>query len=207
MLLFRQRSGVPEVFMRPQRVSCTLPSSAWTWPLVEGSGWATAPWPHLPITNALRLSGHNLTWLSHPHQVEATSATRPRPIQQVLWRLWPPSRSEPKREDYLKERAVNTPYNETGGFTDGSVVKNPPAIAGDTGNIASIPGSERSPGEGNGNLFQYSCQDNPMDRRAWQATVHGVTKSQTQPSDWAFTHNKLEDQWKAGGLERTGIES
>ena len=55
----------------------------------------------------------------------------------------------------------------------GSVVKNPPAkqeLAG------LIPGSERSPGEGKGNPLQYSCQDNPMDRGAWRAAVHGVAK-------------------------------
>ena len=55
----------------------------------------------------------------------------------------------------------------------GSVVKNPPANAGDTD---SIPESGRSPGEGNGNPFQHSCLGNPVDRGAWQATVHGVTK-------------------------------
>jgi len=49
------------------------------------------------------------------------------------------------------------------GFTDGSVIKNPLASAGDVG---SIPASERSPGEGNGNTLQYSCLGNPMDRRA-----------------------------------------
>ena len=57
------------------------------------------------------------------------------------------------------------------------MVKNPPANAGDMG---SIPGSGRSPGEGNGNPLQYSCLGNPMDRGAWWATVHGVTKSQTR---------------------------
>ena len=62
------------------------------------------------------------------------------------------------------------------GFQGGSVVKNPPANAGDTG---LIPGSGRSSGEGNGNPLQYSCLQNPMDGGAWQATVHGVTKSQT----------------------------
>ena len=63
------------------------------------------------------------------------------------------------------------------------MVKNPPANAGDPGNAGSIPGSGRSLGEGNGNLLQYSCLENYMDRGPWQATVHGVTKSQTQPSD------------------------
>ena len=47
---------------------------------------------------------------------------------------------------------------------------------------SSIPGSGRSPGAGNGNPFQYSCQGNPMDRGAWWATVHGVSKSQRQLS-------------------------
>ena len=47
------------------------------------------------------------------------------------------------------------------------------------GDPSSIPGSGRSPGEGNGNPVQYSCPENPMDRGAWQATVHGVAKSRT----------------------------
>ena len=53
------------------------------------------------------------------------------------------------------------------------MVKNPPADAGDEG---SIPGSRRSPGVGNGTLLQYSCLGNPVDRGAWWATVHRVTK-------------------------------
>ena len=53
------------------------------------------------------------------------------------------------------------------------LVKNPPANAGDAG---SIPGSGRSPGEGNGNPLQYSCLENSMDREAWWATDHGVAK-------------------------------
>ena len=60
------------------------------------------------------------------------------------------------------------------------MVRNLPANAGDIRDTGSIPGSGRSPGEGNGNPFQYSCLENPMDRGAWMvATVHGVTKSQT----------------------------
>jgi len=53
------------------------------------------------------------------------------------------------------------------------VVKNPPANAGD---MDPVPGLGRSPGEGNGNPVQYSCLENSMDRGAWWATVHGVTK-------------------------------
>ena len=59
-------------------------------------------------------------------------------------------------------------------------VKNPPAKAGYAG---LIPGSGRSPGGGNGNPLQHSCLENPMDRGAWWATVHGVTQSRTQLSD------------------------
>ena len=59
------------------------------------------------------------------------------------------------------------------------LVKNPPANAGDTRDVGLIPGSGRSPGEWNGNPLQYSCLENSMNRGAWLATVHRVTKSQT----------------------------
>ena len=60
------------------------------------------------------------------------------------------------------------------GFPGGSVVKNPPVSAGD---VNLIPESGRFPGERNGNLLQCSCLGNPMDREAWQATVHGITQA------------------------------
>ena len=62
------------------------------------------------------------------------------------------------------------------GFPGGSEVKNPPANAGDAGDSSSIPGLGISPGKGNGNLFQYSCLGNPMDRGAWWAIIHGIEK-------------------------------
>ena len=62
------------------------------------------------------------------------------------------------------------------GFRDGSVVKNPPAKAGDSDLIPRLGTSTRV---GNGNQLQYSCLGNPMDRGAWQMTVHGVAKSWT----------------------------
>ena len=68
------------------------------------------------------------------------------------------------------------------GFPGVSVVKNQPANAGDARDMDSIPGLGRSSGERNSNSLQYSSLENPMDRGAWQATVHGVTKSQTQLS-------------------------
>ena len=85
------------------------------------------------------------------------------------------------------------------GFPRGAVVKNPPANAGDTRDMGLIPGSGRCPGGGNGNPLQYSCQANSMERRTWQATVHGVVKSQTRLSThkrsysivWRHQHNLL----------------
>ena len=69
-------------------------------------------------------------------------------------------------------------------FPGGSEFK---ASACNDGDLGSIPGLGRSPGEGNGNPLSYSCLENPMDGGAWWATVHGVAKSQTRLSD--FTHS------------------
>ena len=57
------------------------------------------------------------------------------------------------------------------------MVRNLPASAGDIRDLGSMPGLGKSPGEGNGNPLQCSCLENPMDRGAWWATVHGVTES------------------------------
>ena len=61
------------------------------------------------------------------------------------------------------------------GFPGGTVVKNLPLNAGDVREVGFIPGSGRSNGIGNGNPLQYPCLENPIERGAWQATVHGVT--------------------------------
>ena len=65
------------------------------------------------------------------------------------------------------------------------MVKNPPANAEDIRDVVSVPGLGRSPGGGHGNPLRYSCLENFMDRGAWQATVHRVTKSQTRLSNTA----------------------
>ena len=72
------------------------------------------------------------------------------------------------------------------GFTGGSEAK---ASASNAGDLGSIPGLGRSPGEGNGNPLQYSCLENPMDGGACWATVFRVAKSQTRLSD--FTHSLI----------------
>ena len=66
------------------------------------------------------------------------------------------------------------------------MVKHLPVNAGDARDLGSIPGSGRSPGEGNGNPLQYSCLENSMDRGVWWATVQGVAKSQTRLSNSHF---------------------
>ena len=78
-------------------------------------------------------------------------------------------------EDYSKEKLnfFKVPLSPFLGIPSGSVVKNPPANAGDA---SSVPGLERSPGEGNDNPLQYSCLGNSMDRGPWWATVHGVAR-------------------------------
>ena len=73
---------------------------------------------------------------------------------------------------------VSGSVRDVRGFPGGSVVKNPPADAGDIRDAGSNPGLGRSPGGGNGNPLQYSCLENPMDRGACGATIHGVAKNQ-----------------------------
>ena len=69
------------------------------------------------------------------------------------------------------------------------------ASACNMGDLGSIPGSGRSPGEGNGNPLQYSCLENPMDKEAWWATVHGVAKSRTQLSEWSYWYTVIDKLW------------
>ena len=68
-------------------------------------------------------------------------------------------------------------------FPGGTVIKNLSANTENTGDACSVPASGRSLRVGNGNLLQYSCLENPMDRGAWRATVHRVAKSRTQLND------------------------
>ena len=82
---------------------------------------------------------------------------------------------------------------EKRGFWVALLVKSPSANAGDLRDTGSIPGSERSPGGGHGNPLQYSCPENPMGRRAWQATVHRVAESDTtEATQQARMHQERE---------------
>ena len=106
-------------------------------------------------------------------------------------------RTELKDESELDRQGVL-------GFPGGSDRKESAYGVGDQG---SVPGSGGSPGEGNGNLIQCSCLENPMDRGAWQATVHRVTKSRTELSNFTFTFTGQErvtwtEELELGGRTR-----
>ena len=113
---------------------------------------------------------------------------------------WNPSREELSSTNYWF-----TPRSEVKGASQVAlVVENLPANAGDIKDAGLIPGSGRSPGGGRGSPLQYSCLENPMDREAWWATVHAVTKSWTwlkwfsmqapckQCSKWKRTHFSID---------------
>ena len=96
------------------------------------------------------------------------------------------------------------------GFPGVAMVKNSSINAGDGRDTASIPGLQRSPGVGNGKPLQDSCLENPMDRGAWRATVHGARKGQTRVSNWAHTHprnhewSRKRPQWCPSPLDSRG---
>ena len=87
-------------------------------------------------------------------------------------------------------------------FLVGLAIKNPPANTGNPTYVCSIPGLVRSSGGGNGNLLQYSCLENSMDRRAWRATVYGVIKRQTWLSNWV---QHFHGSWPKCHIEKSTI--
>ena len=93
------------------------------------------------------------------------------------------------KEATIKRRG----HSYTRGFPAGSEVK---ASACNAGDLGSIPGSGRSPGEENGNPLQYSCLENPMDGGAWWATVHRVAKSWTRLNDFTSLHSYMDNERK-----------
>ena len=89
------------------------------------------------------------------------------------------------------KRVIYPPYTQH--LAGSSVVKDPPANAGDTGDMDSIPGTGRFPGGGNGSLLQYSCLENSLDGGAWRATAHGVTK-ESDTTQWLGMHASTHTQ-------------
>ena len=118
---------------------------------------------HLPAMRETRVQ--SLGWEDLLEKEMATHSST------LAWRI--PQSEEPGRLQSTGRKESDTTERVLMGFPGGSVVKNLPAIAGDMG---LIPGSGRSPGEGNGNPLHYSCLGNLIDRGAWKAIVHGVAK-------------------------------
>ena len=120
-----------------------------------------------------------LSYLSPPH-ICFSITVFPNNVLTCKYQLQALICGHPILRQMCKSKLVNMPK---AGFPSGTAVKNPPANAE---NVGSIPRLGICPGGGNDNPIQYPCLKNPMDRGAWQATVHGVTKSQTWLSDWAL---------------------
>ena len=146
-------------------------------PMDGGAWWATV---HGVTTSWSWLS--DFTFSFHFHAMEKEMATH---SSVLAWRI--PGTAEPGGLPSMGSHRVGHDWSDLTAaaaciwdFPGGSVVKNLPANAGD---VNSVPGLGRSSGEGNGNPLQYSCLENPMDRGAWWATVHGVPKSQTWVSN------------------------
>ena len=125
-----------------------------------------------------------VAWCVHKPRTHTATRSWDRDMGELILRV--PRRNQPcGHPDFrIYKRIHSYCFKPSGGFPGGSVVKNPPANAGDTG---SSPGSGRSPGGRHGDPLQCSCLENPMDRGAWWATVDGVAKNQTRLSDWPHT--------------------
>ena len=97
---------------------------------------------------------------------------------------WPQENLLKKKNCHIQVTIDITRWDPLTLLISGSEVK---ASACNAGDLGLIPGSGRSPGEGNGNSLQYSCLENPTDGGAWWATVHGLAKSRTRLSNFTFT--------------------
>ena len=151
-------------------------------PMDAGAWWAAV---HGVAKSRTRLSDFTFTF--HFHALEKEMAT----LSSVLaWRI--PETGEPDGLPSMESHRVGHDWSDLAaaaaaawrGLPGSSVVKNLPANVGD---LSSIPGSRRSPEEGNGNPLQYSCLGNPMDRRAYRAGVYRVTKKIRR--NWVTEHS------------------
>ena len=140
---------------------------------MDGGAWWAAV--HGVAKSQIQLSDFPFTF--HFHALEKEMATH---SSVLAWSI--PGTGEPGGLPSMGLHRVGHDWSNlaVAAAVSGSMVKNPPpANAGDTADSSLIPGLRRSPGEGNGNPFQYSCLKYPRDRGDWQTTVYGVTKSST----------------------------
>ena len=151
------------------------------------------PWQDIPLSSvpchSHFLFGHwwsmtSLVWelLGFQGKTSRGSASAFRKGECSYWWVrFEDTEGEPRRVG-ISMPWITCQYTSKWGFWGGSVVKNLPGNVGDARGADSIPGSGRSSGVGNGNLLQYSCLENSMDRGPWWAIVHRVAKSWTWPS-------------------------
>ena len=121
------------------------------------------------------------TFQSYRHNPGMAGNLPETPTPGILWKVMQGlSQRWLEQEIESKKKMQETVTGHWWGFPGGTVVNNPPANAGDTGDMGSFPGLGRFPGGGNVNPLPYSYLENSMERGAWQATVHGIAKSQTR---------------------------
>ena len=156
------------------------------------------PWQDIPLSSvpchSHFLFGHwwsmtSLVWelLGFQGKTSRGSASAFRKGECSYWWVrFEDTEGEPRRVG-ISMPWITCQYTSKWGFWGGSVVKNLPGNVGDARGADSIPGSGRSSGVGNGNLLQYSCLENSMDRGPWWAIVHRVAKSWTWPSTHTYT--------------------
>ena len=141
------------------------------------------PPPPGPLNLLLQLLRPHLSGEDNDTQLAVLLENSMRPYKGTA-RRWPQSALTTRcLLSLLLLLLFNDCYDQNWASQGALVIKNLPANAGDIRDVGLIPGLGRSPGEGKGNPCQYPCLENPMDRGAWWATVHGVVKSQTQLKD------------------------
>ena len=102
-------------------------------------------------------------------------------------------------------KPLNGSHSQKGGFPDGASGKEPACHAGDAKDVGSNPGLGRSPGGGNGNPLQHSCQGNPTDRGAWRASPWGRKESDTAKHPSRPTHGQQDEVWAHPQLQETTV--
>jgi len=117
-----------------------------------------------------------ITLLSPPRRQLRAGTNPSDSAAEGLPSVWPGGQGRIAQQECCIFPSLGLTFGEESASQVVLLVKNPPAIAGDIRDVHSIPGSGSSPGEGNGNALPCSCLVNPMERGAWQAIVHGVTK-------------------------------
>ena len=172
-------------------LTCVLVPGA-SWPLWQSHSWSNWLIPPSPLTVSefsqtrnLKTEGMFAGFSGTSDPSEGLFPSWPS-LEMIPWgpaARGPLGRKSSLQVYHVPSLGLSTTNWHLPGFPDGSDGKESVCNAGD---LSSIPGSGRSPGEGNVYLFRYTCLENPMDRGVWRTVVHGVAKNRTQLSNWHF---------------------